>query len=156
MVSINMHTIRIEHPVLHPEEGLLLGNGDLSVSIYQKPDRIVWRFGKNDVWDRRLDTSDDAEPAHIDEIKRGIRDEGWVSNSYTTDGNARGRGTKGKVSDPRRMTELTGGQPSYANRPYPCPKPVGELAVRLPIDQLDEKITQTVFVEKAEAEILIR
>ncbi len=150
-----MHKIEIDHPVLHPEEGLMLGNGDLSVSIYQKPEQIIWRFGKNDVWDRRLDTSDDAEPAHIDEIKRGIRDEGWVSDSYTTDGKACGHGTKREVSDPKRMTELTGGQPSYANRPYPCPKPVGELSVRLPIDQLGEKIHQTLHVEKGEAEIVL-
>ena len=56
-----MHTIELDHLVLDPEEGLLLGNGDLSVSIYQKPGRLVWRFGKNDVWDRRLDL--DAWPA---------------------------------------------------------------------------------------------
>ena len=80
-----MHTIEIDHLILEPEEGLLLGNGDLSVSIYQQANTIVWRFGKNDVWDRRLDTSDDAEPAHIAELIRGIRDEGWVSESYTAD-----------------------------------------------------------------------
>jgi len=28
-----MHNIRIDHLVLEPEEGLLLGNGDLSISL---------------------------------------------------------------------------------------------------------------------------
>lgn len=46
-----MHSIDIAGPVHVPEEGLLLGNGDLSVSIYQAADRIIWRFGKSDVWD---------------------------------------------------------------------------------------------------------
>jgi len=150
-----MHTIEIDHLVLEPEQGLLLGNGDLSVSIYQKANTIVWRFGKGDVWDRRLDTSDDAEPAHIAELIRGIRDEGWVSERYTADERARGRATKGPPADEKRMHELVRGAPSYANRPYPCPKPVGELMARLPIDQLDEKITQKVLIEKGEAEITL-
>ena len=32
------HVVEIDHPVLTPEEGLLLGNGDLSVSVYQAAD----------------------------------------------------------------------------------------------------------------------
>ena len=66
------HVIEVNERLLCPEDGLLLGNGDLSVSVYQTADRIVWRFGKNDVWDRRHDLSDDPKPAHIDEIARGI------------------------------------------------------------------------------------
>jgi hypothetical protein len=53
------------------------GNGDLSVSVYQTADRIVWRFGKGNQWDRRLDLSDDPKPAHISEIVHGIKVEGW-------------------------------------------------------------------------------
>ena len=49
------HAIELHERVLHPEDGLLIGNGDLSVSIYQDADHIIWRFGKGDVWDRRLD-----------------------------------------------------------------------------------------------------
>jgi len=150
-----MRTIEIDRLVLEPEEGLLLGNGDLSVSIYQKPGQLVWRFGKNDVWDRRLDTSDDPEPAHIDELVRGIRDEGWVSKRYTADDRAAGRATKGEPADPQRMKELTQGPPAYASRPYPCPKPVGELTVPLPKDQIDQKLSQKVLVEKGEAEIVL-
>ena len=96
-----MRIIQIDGLVLQPEEGLLVGNGDLSVSIYQKPGQLAWRFGKNDVWDRRLDTSDDPEPAHIDEIARGIRDEGWVSQRYTADDRAAGRATTGRRGPPQ-------------------------------------------------------
>lgn len=144
-----MHTIELNHPILEAEEGLLLGNGDLSVSIYQTADRIVWRFGKNDVWDRRLDLSDSPAPAHIDEITRGVRDEGWVNSGFI---GGHGRATNA-VADPKRMQELCDGWPAYARRPYPCPKPVGELAMRLPIDQRGFRITQRLLIEQGRVEI---
>ena len=144
-----MHTIEIDHLILEPEEGLLLGNGDLSVSIYQKSEQLIWRFGKNDVWDRRLDLSDSPKPAHIDEIAHGIRDEGWVNHSYIS---GRGEATRG-TDNPERMKELCDGYPAYAKRPYPCPKPVGELAMNLPIDQCGLKISQKVLMEQGKVEI---
>ena len=123
------HTLELRERVLHPEEGLLLGNGDLSVSVYQDADRIIWRFGKGDVWDRRLDLSDDPKPAHIDEIAHGIKVEGWKCPPYGGGPVEAMRGTK----NPKRMKELCqGAPPSYQKRPYPCPKPVGELALHLP------------------------
>lgn len=145
------HTIEINHPVHVPEEGLLLGNGDLSVSIYQTANAIIWRFGKNDVWDRRHDTRDNPEPAHIDEIARGIREEGWVNNSFT-----RGevKSIYGKPLSERAL-ELCNGTPSYAFRPYPCPKPVGELAFNLPMDQKLVSISQVLTIEQAIATIEI-
>jgi len=73
------HSIRIDAPVLLPQDGLLLGNGDLSVSAYQSAGEIRFRFGKVDVWDRRIDFSRDAAPAHIEEVRRGIELEGWPS-----------------------------------------------------------------------------
>lgn len=63
-----------------PEEGLLIGNGDLSCSVYRESNRVVFRLGKGDVWDRRLDLSRDARPATIREIRRGVLDEGWKVN----------------------------------------------------------------------------
>ncbi len=144
-----MHTIEIDHLILEPEEGLMLGNGDLSVSIYQKSDQIIWRFGKNDVWDRRLDLSECPKPAHIDEIAHGIRDEGWVNYSYIT---GRGKATRG-TDNPERMKELCDGYPAYAKRPYPCPKPVGELAMNLPIDQCGLRISQKALIEQGKVEI---
>ena len=65
------HSSGFRRPVLAAEDGPLLGNGDLSVSVYQAADRIVWRFGKSDAWDRRLDLSDDPKPAQISKIAHG-------------------------------------------------------------------------------------
>lgn len=146
------HTIAIDHPVLMPADGILLGNGDLSVSIYQKAGQLVWRFGKGDVWDRRIDFSDDPRPAHIDEVAHGIRDEGWKCGPYGGPVEAT-RGT----SNPRRMQEICQGcPPSYHTRPYPCPKPVGELAMRLPNDGIGLSIRYELIIEQALAKITCR
>ncbi|MCC6445195.1 MAG: hypothetical protein IT210_17260 [Armatimonadetes bacterium] len=140
-----MHVIQVNERLLTPEDGLLLGNGDLSVSVYQTADRIVFRLGKGEVWDRRLDLSDDPKPAHIDEIARGIRDEGWKCGPYGGPVEA----TKG-TQNPERMKEICqGAPPSYTRRPYPCPKPVGELALYLPPDQMGMTIRQTLAIEEA-------
>ena len=145
----NDHKIQINHRVLVPEEGLLIGNGDLSVSIYQTENTMVWRFGKNDVWDRRHETEDDPEPAHIDEIINGILNEGWVNNSFN----------KGEVISlhgkplSKRAQEICNGTPSYAFKPYPCPKPVGELVFNLPMDQKLVSINQVLTIETAMVEI---
>jgi len=140
------HTIHVDERLLTPEDGLLLGNGDLSVSVYQTADRIIFRFGKNDVWDRRLDLSDDPKPAHIDEITNGIEKEGWKCPPY---GGGPVVATKG-TQNPERMKELcVGAPPSYTRRPYPCPKPVGELALQLPPDLMGMDITQDLAIEEA-------
>jgi len=57
------HVIEIVDQIIpYPEQGLLLGNGSLSTSFYQKPGELVWRFGNADVWDRRLDLQDNPRP----------------------------------------------------------------------------------------------
>ena len=147
-----MHTISINHPILEPRDGLLLGNGDLSVSIYQKPNQIVWRFGKNDVWDRRLDLSDSPRPSHIDEIAAGIRDEGWTSHGFI---DGQGKALHG-TNNEKRMQELCDGPPAYAKRPYPCPKPVGELAMHLPVDLPPMQIDQRLTIEEGLITIICR
>ncbi len=139
------HAIELQERVLCPDDGLLLGNGDLSVSVYQDVDRIVWRFGKGDVWDRRLDLEIDPKPAHIQEISQGIQVEGWKCPPYGGPVEAT-RGTQ----NPGRMRELCqGAPPSYVRRPYPCPKPVGELAMQLPADQMGLRISQRLLIEEA-------
>ena len=80
--NTDRHVIAIDRPIVAVEDGLLLGNGDLSVSVYQTADRIIWRFGKGDVWDRRHDTSDDPKPLHIDELAHGMAVEGWKADFY--------------------------------------------------------------------------
>lgn len=140
------HAMELRERVLHPEDGLLLGNGDLSVSVYQDADRILWRFGKGDVWDRRLDLSADPKPAHISEVAHGIKVEGWKCPPYGGGPVEATRGTK----RPERMKELCqGAPPSYVKRPYPCPKPVGELALHVPADQMGMRITQRLVIEEA-------
>ncbi|MBI2302045.1 MAG: hypothetical protein HYU66_24335, partial [Armatimonadetes bacterium] len=130
-VTAGPHVQAINEPVLEPEDGPLLGNGDLSVSVYQSRDRLIYRLGKGDVWDRRLDTSDDPKPPTIAEIAHGIRDEGWKCGPYGGGEVVALHGT----DSPARMKELcSGAPPSYKRRPYPCPKPVGELCLQLPSD----------------------
>lgn len=138
------HFITTNERVLEAEDGLLLGNGDLSVSVYPAGDEIRWRFGKGDVWDRRFDPSDDPKPPHISEIAHGIADEGWKCSPY---GDGEPVALKG-TDNPARMKELCkGAPPSYTRRPYPCPKPVGELALRLPPDLPGLTIRQEVHIE---------
>jgi hypothetical protein len=138
------HVLEINQRVLVPEEGLLLGNGDLSVSAYQTADSLVWRLGKGDVWDRRLDLSDDPQPARIEEIAHGIAVEGWKCGPYGGPVEAT-RGTK----TPERMKELCqGSPPSYKCRPFPCPKPVGELVMRLPPDLQGMTLRQSLRIEE--------
>ena len=144
-----VHVTALNERVFSAEDGLLLGNGDLSVSVYQTADRIIFRFGKGDVWDRRLDLSEDPKPAHISEIAHGIEVERWKCGPYGGPVEAL-NGTK----DEKRMKELCqGAPPSYVTRPYPCPKPVGELAMQLPPDLKGLQLRQQLFIE--EARILI-
>ena len=140
------HVIEVNERIAEHEDGLMLGNGDLSVSVYQTADRIVWRFGKGDVWDRRVDFSEDPKPAHIAEVAYGIAVEGWKCNAYDGNKTEALHGTK----NPQRMKELCQGcPPSYHERPFPCPKPVGELAMVLPQDLRGLTIRQRLVIEEA-------
>ena len=77
-----LHVLEVNERLLHSDDCLILGNGDLSVSVYQSVDTIIWRFGKGDVWDRRLDLDDNPKPVTIDELAYGLETEGWKCNSY--------------------------------------------------------------------------
>jgi len=129
------------------EDGLILGNGDLSVSIYQRDAEIVWRFGKGDVWDRRHMTDDDPEPMKIEELRKGLRQEGWCTGPIGGEVTAL-RGFK----DEKRANEVLQPSPSRSY-PYPMPKPVGELSMRWPADLQGLKITQKLFIKQARVEI---
>ncbi|MBM3239198.1 hypothetical protein FJZ31_23130 [Candidatus Poribacteria bacterium] len=143
------HVLEINERLLCPDDGLILGNGDLSVSVYQTVDRIIWRFGKGDVWDRRLDLSDNPAPITIEELAHGIKDEGWKCGPYGGPVEAL-HGT----DNPERMKEVCQGTPpGEKNRPYPCPKPVGELVMQLPPDQINMKINQRLVIEEGRLDI---
>jgi hypothetical protein len=130
------------------EDGLILGNGDLSVSIYQKEAEIVWRFGKGDVWDRRHMTEEDPSPLTLEELRRGLHDEGWCTGGPLGGKITALHGTK----DPKRTCEVLQPAPSRTY-PYPNPKPVGELSLHWPADLQGLKITQKLFIKQARVEI---
>lgn len=140
------HVIESDELLLYPEDGLLLGNGDFSVSLYQTRDRIVWRFGKGDVWDRRFDYSVNPKPIDIEEMRHGIEVERWKSPPYGYD--PKKVVALNGAKDPKRMQEICMSPPSY-NLPYPMPKPVGELALQLPPDLCGMKISQRLVIEQS-------
>lgn len=47
-------------------DALIQGNGDLHSLLYAKGDQLILRLAKNDVYDARIDTSEDLELAKID------------------------------------------------------------------------------------------
>ena len=143
----NAHVVTIEELVLRAQDGLMLGNGDLSVSIYQKPGEIVWRFGKGDVWDRRHIVEDNADPLTMDELRDGIENQGWRCPAYGGEVEAV-HGTR----NPKRMLEALEGPPSQSY-PYPMPKPVGELSLHWPADLQNLRIKQQLFIEQGRVEI---
>lgn len=121
------HIVEIRGAVGYADEGLILGNGDLSCSLYQDNDELVFRLGKGDVWDRRMDFSRTPRPADINEYIRAVLVERWKCGSS-------GQNVKplAGTSNERRMRELTLQTPVLDNFPYPMPKPVGEFRIRLP------------------------
>ena len=137
--------------MLHSDEGLLLGNGDLSVSVYQDADRIIWRFGKGDVWDRRLDLSEDPKPAHISEIAHGIKVEGWKCPPYGGGPVEATRGTTNAGADegalpgrPAQLQQTALSLPQTRRRAGPAParRPDGHDHYAAPADRRGEAADQ--------------
>jgi hypothetical protein len=142
------HSVVINNQVLSPDQGLLIGNGDLSVSIYQRQTEIVWRFGKGDVWDRRHETDKNTKPATMDEIRNGLKNEAWVTPAY---GGAV-QSLKGAKNPKRTLEILT--HPESEKYPYPVAKPVGELTLHWPQDLDNLKITQKLTIEDGIVDIV--
>ena len=130
----------INKPVYIAEEGLYLGNGDFSVSCYQKPGKIVFQLGKNDFWDRRLDLSQNPKPANIEELKSLI-DRGVKVDGVTFE-------VKGKNISARDL-EVLQVFPS-SRRSAPMPKMAGELYIHVPGDWNDCTWKQQVVLAKGE------
>jgi hypothetical protein len=151
--AMHNHVITLTEPVTEAEDGLLLGNGDLSVSVFQTRDALVFRLGKGDVWDRRVDRRDDPKMAHISEIAHGIAVEHWKCPPY---GDAPPVALSG-TDDPQRMKELCQAvPPSYSKRPYPCPKPVGEFILDLPQDLPGLSVRQELTLEEGVLRIVCK
>jgi hypothetical protein len=117
----------------------------LSCSIYQEGDETVFRLGKGDVWDRRVDYSTSPKPPTHDEFVRGLLDDGWRATGYF--------GKSKKVTATRNLERakelLTGAGHTTSDFPYPCPKPTGELRMRFPLDAVRPAvIRQRVVIEE--------
>jgi len=48
------------------KKSLVLGNGDLNALLFSQGESLKLRISKNDVWDARVDTSEDPPPARFD------------------------------------------------------------------------------------------
>lgn len=128
-----------------PEDGLILGNGDLSVSIYHGGDWLGFRLGKGDVWDRRINYFIDPDPVDIGELKRGLLKEKWKCGPYGGAVEFLGE----TPADPERARKICQGSPrSYNNIPTPCPKPAGEFQLFLPQDSFSRSIQSTLTIEE--------
>jgi len=101
------HDFDFRQPPADPLQGLLLGNGDLGVSLWAEGNTLVFSLGKNDVWDRRLNTSHDQPVVNLDQLIDRV--------------------TKGEWN----FKDFYQSQPSEHNF-SPTPKPVGQLRLTLP------------------------
>ncbi|MCX6874187.1 MAG: hypothetical protein NTW21_10320 [Verrucomicrobia bacterium] len=63
------------------ENSLIVGNGDINALLYAQGDGLVLRMTKNDVWDARIDTSQDPPLTTIDinAWKKSASDGSWSS-----------------------------------------------------------------------------
>ncbi|MDD4623730.1 MAG: hypothetical protein PHG71_10895, partial [Kiritimatiellae bacterium] len=104
--ALAVHVVEIDHPVMSPDEGLLLGNGDLSCSVYQTANDLVFRLGKGDVWDRRFDFSKQPKPPTVDEIIDGVLNCGWKVTGW----NATNVEEMKKMPKGGRLLEITRGK----------------------------------------------
>jgi len=112
---------RLDGPVMKPSDGLHLGNGDLGLVVYGSPDRVVFHLGKNDVWDRRVNRKHDTPPPTLSEIK------------------AVAAAAPPEIFNPIGMTY------SYWFYPFPTPKPLGHIYLRVPgfqaTDPIDHRVS---------------
>jgi alpha-L-fucosidase 2 len=88
---VSKHDFVFAAPAKEPLEGLLLGNGDLGASVWADGETLVFTLGKNDVWDRRLNTRHDSPVIACDEliarVSRGEWKFGDVYYSQPVEGN---------------------------------------------------------------------
>ncbi len=66
--TVSKHSFVLDGPSKEPLLGMLLGNGDLGASVWADGDALVFTLGKNDVWDRRYNTTHDRPIVTYDEL----------------------------------------------------------------------------------------
>jgi hypothetical protein len=139
------HDFVLTSPTKEPLLGLLLGNGDLGASVWADGETLVFTLGKNDVWDRRHNTSQDRPIVTYDQLIEQVTKGTWdFGNFYCS-------------------------QPVELNF-SPTPKPVGQVRLSglgaisnlrlrladatLTFDTPDGKVTA--FIERAHNVVFIR
>lgn len=147
------HVVEIGRQVSSPDEGLLLGNGDLSVSVYQTANDVVFRLGKGDVWDRRIDYSRQFKPPTVREFIDGVLKHGWKVAGW----NATNVEEMKKLPNGERLLEITRGDTALRSGPYPMPKPTGEMRFRMPIDLgVPDETVQKLFIEEGRVNVVLK
>ncbi len=112
---ISRHDLVVTKPAEDSYRGLLLGNGDIGVSLYGRPDVLTLHVGKNDIWDYR-DPMDEQRPVrhrdflakYADPTKPPVKNYIW--NAKSDPWNVKIRKTYG--------------------RPMPTLKPAGKIRFR--------------------------
>jgi len=139
------HDFALTKPAAAPFEGLLLGNGDLGASVWAEGETLIFSLGKNDVWDRRLNTRHDRPVVTFEELLAQVGKGDW------------------------NFKDMYHVQPSWLN-PFPTPKPVCQLRLSGlgPISNLRLRLADAtlefethqgrvaVFVEKKRNLLLVR
>ena len=110
-------TIRVPRLDSIHEYALIVGNGDINALVYQEGDKLVLRITKNDVWDARLITKDDAPLPTLARLK-----ELGQSGDWKNKGRIVPKGYKDVNSD------------SYHKYAYPCPRACAVVEITLPVD----------------------
>lgn len=145
---VSKHDFVLASPPQEPLLGLLLGNGDLGASVWADGDTLVFTLGKNDVWDRRYNTSHDRPVVTHDQLIEQMTKGTW------------------DTKDPKNY---------YCSQPVefnfsPTPKPVGQVRLcglgaisHLRLRLADATLTfdtpqgqATAFLESARNVLLIR
>lgn len=140
------HVLTIDTPVYYPGEGFLLGNGDISVSIFTRNEDVVIKLGKNDLWDSRLNLDGIPRPADINELRELI-----AGVNFCCDGPS-GKLNIANLDNPRLVElctkrGLTGTSPN--------PKPAAELILHTCGDLRGMRVSQSLYVEKGALDINI-
>lgn len=149
------HVLEIEGILPAAEEGFVIGNGDLSASIWPQGDAIVVRLGKGDVWDRRIEMPS-HKPITQREYLDGLLKEGWKRLGWK-DGREQPYQVTGEkvLTDERRAQVAVGTSHTMGAHAYPCPKPTGDLRIQVPRDFPGPKWLTRLFVEEGRATVTI-
>lgn len=82
------HDLTVTRPAPDSYQGLLLGNGDIGVSLYGPPELLTLHVGKNDIWDYR-DPMDEKRPVtHKEFLEKYADPKKPPVKKYIWDGNA--------------------------------------------------------------------